>query len=196
VRSAALVLAAGSSSRLGRPKQLVLVDGEPLLRRTVRIAGEAGFSPVYVVLGAEQEGCRIALAGLDVAIIHNPRWTEGMGSSLRRGIQELSAEIDAVLLLVCDQPRLTSAALLQLRELHERSGRPMTAAQYSGRVGVPAIFSRALFAELAQVAGDQGARAILAAHREEAACLDLPEGACDIDTAADLAALESGVEPR
>ena len=230
MRSAALVLAAGSSSRLGRPKQLVVVDGEPLLRRTVRIAGEAGFAPIYVVLGAEQEGCRAALAGLDVAIVDNPQWSEGMGSSLRQGIEELdqkhqfcnakecchpersegpavdshdahcdvarSAEIDAVLLLVCDQPRLTASALRQLRQLHERSGRPMTAAQYSGRLGVPAIFSRALFAELAQVAGDQGARAILAAHRKEAACLDLPEAAFDIDTVADLAALESGVHPR
>ncbi len=191
MRAAALILAAGSSSRLGRPKQLVLVEGEPVLRRTARIAGEAGFAPVYVVLGAEQEGCRAALRGLDVEILDNPRWAEGMGSSLCRGVQELSADSDAVLLLVCDQPRLTGSALRDLKDVHERAALPMSAARYSGRLGVPAIFSRALFAELAQVTGDQGARTILAAHQEQAAVLDLPEAACDIDTAADLERLSS-----
>jgi molybdenum cofactor cytidylyltransferase len=186
----ALVLAAGASSRLGRPKQLVEVRGEALLRRTVRITLAAGFAPVHVVLGAEGPACRAVLGGLAVSILENAAWAEGMGSSLRRGMQALAPDAPAVLLLVCDQPRLSSAALEQLRDLYLSSGARITAARYAGRLGVPAIFARGLFPELAQVAGDQGARAILAAHRAEAAALDLPLAAVDVDTAEDLAELE------
>ena len=193
----ALLLAAGGSSRLGQPKQLVTVSGEPLLRRTIRIAGEAGFQPVHVVLGAYAAECRRALDGFPVPegtllqVIQNESWREGMSSSLRLGLAALSGA-EAVLLLVCDQPRLTRESLERLGALYASSGALAAAARYGGRLGVPAIVGRSLFAELERVQGDRGARGVLEALGDRVAALDLPEAAVDVDTPQDLSAMESG----
>ena len=185
--TAAIVLAAGNSSRLGRPKQLVVFRDETLVRRAARLALEAGAHPVIAVVGAEREPCRAALEDLPVAVVPNPEHAEGMGSSLRSGmaaLANLAPSAERVLVLVCDQP------LLRLEHLQALLAAPGTiaAAQYGGRLAVPAVFSREHFPALAAATGDQGARFLLRSH--PATPVPMPEAAVDIDRPEDLRALE------
>ena len=188
-RFAAVVLAAGASTRLGEPKQLIQVEGERLLRRTVRLATEAGCAPVVAVLGFEAERMREALAGTGAQMVENEDWAEGMGSSLRAGMGAVSGVEPAsagVLLLVCDQPRLKVEHLQNLLRTHAAGDAPITASLYDGRTGVPAVFSRGLFPELLKIAGDRGAREVIRRHAGEARRIAWPEGSLDVDTAEDL----------
>ena len=182
---AAVILAAGASTRLGQPKQLVCIGGEPLLVRTVRLAREAGCEPVVVVIGFEAQRMREALAGIPAVIVENPGWQSGMGSSLRFGVAALAQVVpgsSAVLLLVCDQIALSAGFLNELRRVHELSEKPITAAHYAGRAGVPAIFTARFFPELLKVEGDRGARAILERHAAEVALVEFEDGVIDLDT--------------
>jgi molybdenum cofactor cytidylyltransferase len=186
---AAIVLAAGDSSRLGRAKQFVAFSGEPLLVRTVRAALEAGAWPLWVVLSQHLAAAgRTALAGLGAEVVENPEASEGMGSSLRMGMAALLAAIpvpERVLLLVCDQPLLTGPLLRRL--LQEPSSHGITAAAYAGRLGVPAVFRQEHYAALAASRGDAGARDLLRSC--PATAVELPEASVDIDTPEQLRAL-------
>ena len=183
--TASIVLAAGSSRRLGRPKQLLVYESETLLARTVRIALEAGAAPVCVVLGANADACRDALAGLPVTIAENPGYDEGMGGSLALAMTTLTSsypQIERVLVLVCDQPLLAAE---HLRKLLALPG-PLAAAAYSGRIGVPAVFDRAYFPALIAASGDEGMRGLLRTHCAAVTEMPLPEAALDLDTPADF----------
>jgi molybdenum cofactor cytidylyltransferase len=179
---ACVILAAGGSARLGQPKQLVKIEGETLLRRTVRLAGEAGCDPIVVVLGSEAERMRAEVSEYGTVIVTNGDWPSGMGSSLCSGVQAV-ARLDPqpanVLLLVCDQLALNADVL---RRLIERQRTGITASRYGGRPGVPAIFSSAFYPELMAVTGDRGARGILERHASAVTCVDFPEGEADLDT--------------
>src|SRR3974390_1483068 len=116
---AAIIVAAGSSRRLGQPKQLLIVDGEPMLQRTIRIASEGGASPVFVVLGANREVIKAALDFSSAIVVANDEWNEGIASSIRAGVCALEAatsETGGLLLLSCDQPRVTKEHLHQMIE--------------------------------------------------------------------------------
>lgn len=187
LKAAAVVLAAGASRRLGQPKQLVPIEGESLLRRTARLALEAGCAPVVVVLGFEAERMAEELAGLPAEMVVNAQWLSGMGSSLACGVAaalRARPEMDALLLLVCDQPRLTANHLRRLLARHAAGSAPVTASAYAGRAGVPAIFAPALFSDLESIEGDQGARGLISRHGAQT--VDWPDGACDIDLPDDL----------
>jgi len=199
--AAAIVLAAGQSRRLGQPKQLVELEGEPLLRRAVRLAIGAGCAPVVVVLGACDRPCRAALAGLPPAplrIVSNPDWAAGMSTSMRAGVHALeaapgestSSQPASVLILVCDQVRLTGSSLQRLLSAHTESRAPVTAARYAGRLGVPAIFRAELLPALAALTGDQGARLLLEQWAANATAVEMPEAAVELDTPEDLARLQ------
>jgi molybdenum cofactor cytidylyltransferase len=179
---AAILLAAGASTRLGQAKQLIVMDNESLLVRTTRIAIEAGCAPVIVVTGFEHEKMQAALAGLPVQLVHNPDWSEGMGSSLRCGVRALDPGTQAVLLLVCDQLALSTEFLRELLRVHRAQERPITASHYDGRLGVPAIFSAAFFPELCAVKGDKGARGVLESHTNEVTAIEFAIGTIDLDT--------------
>jgi CTP:molybdopterin cytidylyltransferase MocA len=183
----AVVLAAGGSRRLGRPKQLVTIGGEPLVRRVARVAGEVA-SGVCVVLGARAGEVAAALDGMPVRTVINERWEEGVGSSIACGALAVR-EGDSLLLTTCDQPHLSTAHLAALLAAHAASG-GVVASRYAGTIGVPAIFPPALRGALAALGGDRGAKALIAAHH--AAAIDWPEGEWDIDTEADLARLGEG----
>ncbi len=181
--TAALVLAAGSSSRLGEPKQLVRVAGETLLDRAVRVAGAAGCEPIVVVLGA---AARAVAAGCDLRrawVVVNAGWAEGMASSIRAGMELVDgfAEVGGVLVLTSDMPRFSAEHLRRLVAEPEE----VVASAYDGRRGVPAYFPRTGFAELLGLRGDAGAREML----REAQVVELGEDAMDVDTAEDVARL-------
>jgi len=208
-RCAAVLLAAGASTRLGQPKQLIRLDGESLLHRTARLALEAGCSPIYVVLGFEAERMRPELADLTtnanqaVNIVVNENWNEGMGASIRSGMEALrtsAPQPEAVLLLVCDQPRLTAAHLTALLTRHKAapsgssettgSHPAITASLYAGRSGVPAVFSSRLFPALLASQGDRGARDLIRAHTAEVQGIPWPPGELDLDRPEDLTTIE------
>jgi molybdenum cofactor cytidylyltransferase len=190
---AAVVLAAGASTRLGQAKQLVSIDGEPLLLRTVRLAREAGCAPIVVVIGFEAERMRAELADAAVIAVTNEAWESGMGSSLRCGIAALDGvdprPLDA-LLLVCDQTALGVDVLREVRRVHARGERPITACCYAGHAGVPAIFSSRYFPELLRVEGDRGARGVLERHDGDVAVVAFDGGVEDLDTPEQLGDLD------
>ncbi|HXE33689.1 MAG TPA: nucleotidyltransferase family protein [Verrucomicrobiae bacterium] len=184
-----VILAAGASSRLQQPKQLVEIDGETLLRRTVRIAAESGCHRVVVVLGFAVGRMRGELEGLDAIAVVNERWRAGMGSSMRCGVEaalQINPRPENILLLVCDQFRLTADFLRGLIRVHGCPEYPIAAARYNGRLGVPAVFSSIFFPNLLAVSEEHGARRILERNAEHVAPVDFPDGELDLDTPEDL----------
>lgn len=190
-----LLLAAGSSSRLGRSKQLVRFEGQSLLRRAAQAAVGSGCSPVVVVLGAQAEAHLPELEGLPVQVVLNPHWAQGMGSSLRCGMEALSQApgVEAVVVAVCDQPHVRAEHLAALVQAWRTHGQPMVAAEYAGTVGVPALFHRSLFAELATLPPQAGAKAVLQRQPAKVEVLPLPEAAVDVDTPEDAQRLSRGM---
>jgi molybdenum cofactor cytidylyltransferase len=193
MRVAAVVLAAGGSTRFGKPKQFTLIRGETFVRRIVRAAVEAGCAPVVVVTGEDSAQITSELTRFTVSIAMNPGWSSGVGSSIRVGVQcamDLAADLDAVILLACDQPFVTAAVLLQLIQLRLTSGKSIIASAYAGTLGVPALFDRSCFPDLLRLKGDCGAKKIILAQLHDVASFDFPAGEIDIDTAADYEKLD------
>jgi len=193
-RFAAILLAAGASTRLGQPKQLIQLNGESLLRRTARLASEIGCDPILVVLGYESERMQQELNDLHAKTVINPDWQSGMGSSLRCGIQALQKENpipERVLLLLSDQPWLSTDILQALVTKSATENPRIVASNYAGRLGVPAVFHKSVYAALQCVEGDKGARQIIQQYQDQVASIDFPEGVIDIDTTEDLAALRA-----
>ena len=200
-----IVLAAGASSRMGTPKQLLVWNGETLLKRAVRTAlawaGEnTNCGPVCVVLGANWEACQTELAELPaVNAVVNANWETGMGSSVQAGLQALldaAPDLAGVLVTLCDQPRVGPDRLAQLWGAHQRARPVVTAASYNGAVGVPALFARPAFNALLALSGAEGAKRVIGqfAKNGQVARVDLPEAADDLDTPADVARLTAGVQ--
>jgi molybdenum cofactor cytidylyltransferase len=188
----AVILAAGSSSRMGRPKQVLSFQGESLLRRAARAALGAGCRPVVVVTGAHAELSRRELKGLDVREAFNSHWETGMASSIRAGVENLiDADPDAAaaVLLLCDQPLVTADVISGLVEAHRATGRPVIASAYGGSFGVPALFERTLFDELTRLEGPAGAKEVIRRHASEASFLPFQGGEVDVDTPDDLSRL-------
>ena len=186
-----LLLAAGASTRMGQAKQLLRIAGESLIQRAVRIALGTTFGPVVVVLGANREQIEPELLGSEVLKVFNPDWASGMGSSIATGLDFLLQQepsIQQVLILVGDQPLLQADTLAALIELQGQTQAPLVVSRYTGTLGVPALFTHALFVELSALHGAQGAKALIQKYRDQAAVLDFPEGALDLDTPEEWAA--------
>jgi molybdenum cofactor cytidylyltransferase len=187
-----MILAAGASSRMGAPKQLLEVGGCPLVVRAAQAALESEAWPVVVVLGAHAEKIRPVLAKLPVMVAENPAWAEGMAASVRAGmttLRQFSRLLDGVLVALCDQPAFSPEIIGQLVAAQRHSGRGIVAAHYRGRNGAPALFLREHFPALAALTGEEGARALLNGNLALVTAVDLPALALDLDTPADYAAL-------
>lgn len=174
--TAAVVLAAGASVRLGESKQLARLGGETLLERAIRTAREAGCAPLVVVLGADAKQIQTQCDLSDAVVAVNDEWSEGMASSIRVGVGKLQ-DADGVVLMTCDQPAVTAEHLRALMKSGEA-----TASSYAGQRGVPAYLPALAFAQLMELRGDAGARDLL----REAAVVELAGGELDIDTAEDI----------
>jgi molybdenum cofactor cytidylyltransferase len=189
---AALVLGAGSATRMGRLKQLLPYAGRTLVAYSIGQAIEAGFHPVVVVVGAEAAAVREAVAALPVEIVENDSWQSGMGSSITAGMRHLETRNPwAIAFLLADQPLVTSHHLREMASLAQNPSANAVAAEYNGRLGVPALFKRQIFSALESLAPETGARHLLRSLRSEIAAYPLPEAAIDIDTPDDFEALRT-----
>lgn len=193
-----VVLAAGASSRMGEPKQLLRYEGETLLSRAVRAAIDSQCRPVIVVLGARAEALRGEVACAEAQVVVNQEWTEGMASSIRCGLRALEAATSgsagAVVLMLCDQPFVTGKVINRLLEIYETKSSMLVASEYEAdgekTLGVPALFSRALFSELMDLRGAVGAKRVIKRYSSEATFIAVPEATFDVDTPEDYRILK------
>lgn len=194
VNTGVVILAAGSSSRLGEPKQLLRHDGRSLLQKSIDAAISSDADPVIVVLGANAEQISAEINKLNVRVIINSTWEEGMASSVRVGLNELlfnSPSAEAVILMVCDQPYISSELINELIHTQKQTGKAIVSCNYGEATGPPALFHRSVFNELMQLKGDVGARKIIRHHQDDVATVVFEKGKFDIDTRDDYTALNS-----
>jgi CTP:molybdopterin cytidylyltransferase MocA len=190
----AIILAAGASRRLGQPKQLVRVGGETLLSRTIRVARESGLDPIFVVLGAHHEQILSAVDMSSVQVIVNHSWEQGIASSIRAGLEGiLLVDPNAMnlMLLVCDQPKLSAEHLRKLidtnEQVHEReTGHAIVASRYAGVAGIPAIFPASQFAGLLALQGDSGAKSLLRSSASLVVEIEFDGGEIDVDLPSEI----------
>jgi molybdenum cofactor cytidylyltransferase len=190
----AVILAAGASSRMGTPKQLLEYGGQTLVRRAALAAQGAGCNPVVVVTGAHAEQLEKELHGLNLREANNPEWESGIGSSIRAGIHAVvkaNEKVTALVLMLCDQPFVTSDVLRGLLTAHRETGREIVASSYGETIGVPALFGKAFFAELDRLESGAGAKQVIQRHLTRVHLLPFPQGEIDLDTPADFARLLS-----
>lgn len=201
-----ILLAAGASNRLGKPKQLIEFGGSTLLAHAIREARSSGADPLFVVLGAHRNRILASTRELDACtVIENTAWREGMGSSLRSGVAavlgtfqasghapgQVPGKVTGVLVMACDQPAVSGEFLREMLARHAQQPTAIIAAAYAGRLGIPALFPSRCFPELERLHGDEGARHLLRSAQEQVMAVPLAEGAWDIDTGQDLARLVS-----
>lgn len=182
-----IILAAGNSSRLGRPKQLLPFNGQSLLQHTISIALQVA-DPVIVVLGAKAHEIQLAVHHQPVHLVHNDNWSAGMASSIHCGLtalRSLSPTTGKVIITVCDQPYVSVELLQGLIHGQSASGQPIAACAYGDTTGIPALFHASLFPELMALTGDTGARKLIKQYADRTTTIPFPLGAIDIDTLPD-----------
>jgi molybdenum cofactor cytidylyltransferase len=192
-RTGVIILAAGNSSRLGRPKQLLPYQGRTLLMHVVGEALRADLRPVVVVTGAFQDEVSDSLRGQSVDIVFNPCWKEGMASGIAAGLSKmllLHPKVNAVIIAVCDQPYISSTLLSELVSTFETSGKGIIASTYADSVGTPVLFGRTYFERLSALSGSDGAKKLLKQYPDDLDTVDFPKGEIDIDTEDDARKLE------
>lgn len=185
---AIILLAAGNSSRMGEPKQLLEIGGKSLVYRAAETALQTGWHPVIMVTGAYPGEIEKALAGLELDLVNNPDWLSGMAGSIKTGLNralQTDPNLEAAVLMVCDQPHVTPTLLQQLFLTRRVSGAPVVASAYGETLGTPALFDRAVFPQLLALEGEAGAKKLIRALGSRVAQVDFPQGEIDIDTPAD-----------
>jgi molybdenum cofactor cytidylyltransferase len=210
-----IILAAGASTRMGTPKQLLTYRGRSFirhitesaicasqrsterLRRSQRFAIASVCQPIAVVLGAHAERIKPEISQLPVQIVENQQWAEGMSTSIRVGLEALLAmnpNLEAVAIALCDQPFVSFPILDRIVEAYHLTGKPIIASEYSGTLGVPALFNGTLFSELMTLKSTEGAKKLIKKHIHEVFSVPFAEGAIDIDTPKDYEQLHTLIE--
>ena len=182
----AILLAAGGSSRLGQPKQLVAVNGKPLVARQAGLLLDLQPACIVVVTGAVEQQVVQALHGMPLEFTHNEDWPLGMGQSIACGIKAMPERVRGALLLLCDQWRLQTEDLRFLVEAWAENPRAAVAAKWSQGSGPPVIFPRSMFARLSGLSGDKGARQVLRREAGQVRFVPMERAAYDLDVPADL----------
>jgi molybdenum cofactor cytidylyltransferase len=183
-----VILAAGASTRLGKPKQLLEYHGKTLLAHAIHEAANSNADAVVVILGKDANLFKKEIDEKKVRVATNTSWEEGMASSLRLGLDTLFEDkpyIDAVIFMVCDQPHISSSILNELITTQQKTTKQIVTCNYGDSLGPPALFHKKYFAELMKLSGDAGARKIIGQNMNDVTTILFPEGKIDIDTKED-----------
>lgn len=186
----AVILAAGGSTRMGRAKPLLELDGATLVSRSVSAARGGGCDPVVVVIGSTATSMRTELQSHNVQVVENADWSLGMGGSIRRGVSALldaRPDVARIVLLLCDQPLVSADTIRRLDAQQQASGKPVCVSAYAGTVGPPVVVSGSFLESLRTLPDAHGAKSIWVDHAESVSEMECPEGAIDVDTPDDFA---------
>ena len=194
---AGVVLAAGTSARMGTNKLLLRLGGESVVRRAVRRALEAGLDPLLVVVGHEEAAVRAELEGLACSPVVNPEYALGKSASVRAGILAVPREAIAAAVVLADMPLVTAGMIAALVERYRRGSAPLVVSAYGDVLAPPMLYDRALFAELVEMAGDGCGKQVVKRHRAEAEVAPWAAGAlADLDVPADYDRLHAELDGR
>jgi molybdenum cofactor cytidylyltransferase len=188
-----IILAAGSSNRLGYPKQLVEFNGDSLLQHIIDVAESLEYDTNILVLGAKAEEIEEEIDRKNFEVVFNENWEEGMGTSIRKGINESlkpGNELEHIIILLADQPYVTKEKIQELTRVQLVTNKQATFSEYAGDVGVPAIFSREIFSDLKLLKGDQGAKKLIYNSSFHYGTVKFEDGNFDVDTIADVELLK------
>ncbi len=186
-------MAAGSSSRLGTPKQLLPYKEQNLLQHSLKQAIQSNARLVVVVLGANADQIADTIKGTHAVISVNNQWQQGMASSICTGLNALTEQIpdlDAAIFMVCDQPYVTSIFINKMIERRQQSRKQIIASRYENSAGIPALFGAELFTEILALRGETGAKKIIQKDTGRVGYLDFEKGGIDIDTPEDYQQLD------
>lgn len=184
-----VILAAGESRRLGQPKQLLPYQGTTIISHIVKVALASIANQTIVITGAHAEPIHKELESLDVTIVENRLWKEGMSTSIRRGIEVIEHSdfpSSAVLLMTCDQPRVSTTLINTIIDKFDNQDNRIVACEYEETIGVPAMFCSSYFTELKSLNGDRGAKEITMNYRDYLLTVPFPDGGLDIDITDDI----------
>ena len=187
-----IILAAGESSRLGSPKQLLVYSGATLLQHSIEVAQSSDAGLVVVVLGANAALIHADLKHVTANVVVNSAWKEGMASTIRCGLQtllDLNQQTEAVILMVADQPFVTAGLLNNLMVVNRKEQCSIVASKYGTTFGTPVLFSKRFFPEVLELTGDAGAKSLVRKYMNETAFVPFPKGDIDIDTVEDYKSL-------
>jgi len=191
MRCGLILLAAGSSTRMGEPKQLMDYRGKPLVRHAVDTALASACRPVIMVLGANAGAISAVVRDLPVETVENSRWSEGMGTSIQAGVRVAAErELDGVILALADQPLVTAEIYDRLAAQHEITRKPIVTSEYAGTVGVPVLFAKEYFPHLLALQPEQGCKGVILRHASSALRIACPEAEIDVDTPVDFQRLK------
>ena len=185
-----IVLAAGKSQRMGRPKQLLRIGENSLIQHILGIIKPSKFSPKIIVLGNQFEKIKEEIKDFDVIPVFNPDFEKGMGTSISKGIVEIQKRVPslkAVFILLVDQPFLTLNTLLQIEKSFDQENKKVIASKYGESFGVPALFDKSTFEDLKLLSGEKGAKKLIVKYLDEGEVVfvSFPEGKFDLDTPED-----------
>ncbi len=181
-----IILAAGNSSRMGEPKQLMMYNNKTFLQHIIGESKNALLDPVICVTGYQSDLISESISGMQVSIVYNEHWSEGMGSGISAGIKQLlCSDVDSVILTVSDQPHVSSDLFLTMLEMKARSGKRIVASSYAGTLGTPVLFSKEYFKQLKSLNGNQGAKNIVKINLPDVCSVEFEKGNIDIDTKED-----------
>lgn len=188
MKIAILIVAAGESKRLGRPKQLVSYKGKTLLYHTIRECLETEVKDVYLVLGANKEEIETQIVISDCTVVYNENWKKGMGESIASGVKKIveKEDYDGIIITVGDQPFLSSKILNRLIEKAKKEKKPIIISKYKEGAGPPSFFDKEYFSELMELSTDEGAKGVIKKYKEEVLFISFEQGDIDIDTPEDL----------
>ena len=185
MNSAIIILAAGASSRLGRPKQLLIYQGKTLIQHVISVAEKSKADEIILVLGSDHELISKETAiGKKTSAIVNDKWKGGMASTITIGLNFLRQNFNAdfAIIAVCDQPFIDTALLNELMDKHVETSKPIVACRYENTLGTPVLFHKNLFGQLLTLSGDEGAKKLIMQHVNDVETIPFPLGGIDIDT--------------